>query len=59
MDKNTNLRTSRGRRRLLSALAAAMSQADPADRIVVFGSFYTVGGVLKDGLPRGVARHVG
>ncbi|HEX7690230.1 MAG TPA: bifunctional tetrahydrofolate synthase/dihydrofolate synthase [Burkholderiaceae bacterium] len=41
------------------ALAAAMSQADPADRIVVFGSFYTVGGVLKDGLPRGVARHVG
>ncbi len=34
------------------ALAAAASQADPADRILVFGSFYTVGGVLKDGIPR-------
>lgn len=41
------------------ALAAALAGADPADRIVVFGSFYTVGGVLKDGLPRLVARHVG
>jgi dihydrofolate synthase / folylpolyglutamate synthase len=41
------------------ALAAALGQADPADRIVVFGSFYTVGGVLKDGLPRLGARHVG
>ncbi len=39
------------------ALRAALSQADPADRIVVFGSFYTVGGVLKDGLPRTEARH--
>ena len=28
------------------ALAAALAAADPADRIVVFGSFYTVGGVL-------------
>jgi len=35
-----------------SALAAAAAQADPADRILVFGSFYTVGGVLKDGVPR-------
>ena len=35
-----------------SALAAAASEADPADRILVFGSFYTVGGVLKDGIPR-------
>jgi dihydrofolate synthase/folylpolyglutamate synthase len=35
-----------------AALAAAASQADPADRILVFGSFYTVGGVLKHGLPR-------
>ena len=26
--------------------------ADPADRIVVFGSFYTVGGVLENGLPQ-------
>ncbi len=34
----------------LSALLAAMAVVDPADRIVVFGSFYTVGGVLKDGL---------
>lgn len=35
----------------LSALLAATAAADPADRIIVFGSFYTVGGVLKDGLP--------
>jgi dihydrofolate synthase/folylpolyglutamate synthase len=41
------------------ALRAAAAAADPADRIVVFGSFYTVGGVLKDGLPRLTARHVG
>ena len=33
--------------------------ADPADRIVVFGSFYTVGGVLKAGLPRLGAPHLG
>ena len=32
------------------AFAAARAAADPADRIVVFGSFYTVGGVLKDGM---------
>jgi dihydrofolate synthase/folylpolyglutamate synthase len=42
-----------------AALAAALAAADPADRIVVFGSFYTVGGVLKDGVPRLGARHVG
>ncbi len=36
----------------LEALSAAASAADPADRIVVFGSFYTVGGVLKKGVPR-------
>jgi dihydrofolate synthase/folylpolyglutamate synthase len=41
------------------ALAAALGEADPTDRILVFGSFYTVGGVLKDGLPRLVARHLG
>ena len=41
------------------ALAAAIAAADPADRIVVFGSFHTVGGVLKDGLPRLVAKHLG
>ena len=39
------------------ALRAAAAAADPADRIVVFGSFYTVGGVLKDGLPNLSARH--
>ena len=39
------------------ALAAAISAADPADRIVVFGSFYTVGGILKTGVPRLFAPH--
>jgi dihydrofolate synthase / folylpolyglutamate synthase len=42
-----------------AALAAAAAAVDPVDRIVVFGSFYTVGGVLKDGLPRLTARHAG
>ena len=41
-----------------SALAAAVAEADPADRIVVFGSFYTVGGVLEHGLPLRAGRHV-
>jgi dihydrofolate synthase/folylpolyglutamate synthase len=40
------------------AFDAARAAADPADRIVVFGSFYTVGGVLKDGVPRLAAKHV-
>ncbi len=40
------------------ALRAAAAAADPADRIVVFGSFHTVGGVLKDGLPRFTAPHL-
>jgi dihydrofolate synthase/folylpolyglutamate synthase len=40
------------------ALDAAVATAKPADRIVVFGSFYTVGGVLKDGLPRLTAQHL-
>lgn len=35
-----------------AALAAALEAADPTDRIVVFGSFLTVGGVLQQGLPR-------
>jgi dihydrofolate synthase/folylpolyglutamate synthase len=39
------------------ALAAALADADPTDRIVVFGSFYTVGGVLKHGLPKLGAPH--
>jgi len=41
-----------------SALQAALSQADPADRIVVFGSFFTVGSVVKDGVPRLQAKHL-
>jgi dihydrofolate synthase/folylpolyglutamate synthase len=41
------------------ALRAAAATSDPADRIVVFGSFYTVGGVLKEGLPRLAAPHLG
>ena len=42
----------------MQALAAAIAAANPTDRIVVFGSFYTVGGVLKDGVPRLHARHL-
>ena len=41
------------------ALQAAVSAADPADRIVVFGSFYTVGGILEAGVPRLLAPHLG
>ena len=41
-----------------TALQAAVAAADPADRIIVFGSFYTVGGVLKDGVPRLQAKHL-
>jgi dihydrofolate synthase/folylpolyglutamate synthase len=41
------------------ALAAAVAASDPADRIVVFGSFFTVGGVLAAGLPRLSAPHAG
>ena len=41
------------------ALAAALEAAGPADRIVVFGSFYTVGGVLQHGVPRLQAKHLG
>ena len=41
------------------ALDAAIAAADPTDRIVVFGSFYTVGGVLKHGVPRLHAKHLG
>ena len=43
----------------LQALQAAVAAADPADRIVVFGSFYTVGGVLINGIPRLHAKHLG
>ncbi|MDR7307912.1 bifunctional tetrahydrofolate synthase/dihydrofolate synthase [Rhodoferax saidenbachensis] len=41
----------------MQALQAAIAAADPADRIVVFGSFYTVGGVLQQGTPRLHAKH--
>ena len=41
----------------LKAFAAALGGADPADRIVVFGSFQTVGGVLKNGVPRLAGQH--
>ncbi len=40
------------------ALEAALAAAESADRIVVFGSFYTVGGVLQGGLPRRAAPHL-
>jgi dihydrofolate synthase/folylpolyglutamate synthase len=43
----------------VQAFEAALKGADPADRIVVFGSFSTVGGVLKDGLPRLSGKHLG
>ena len=42
----------------MEALNAAVAAADPADRIAVFGSFYTVGGVLGDGVPRLHAKHL-
>jgi dihydrofolate synthase/folylpolyglutamate synthase len=41
-----------------TALQRALANADPADRIVVFGSFYTVGSVVKDGVPRLQAKHL-
>lgn len=41
-----------------AALQAAIAAADPTDRIVVFGSFYTVGGVLQEGIPRLHAKHL-
>jgi dihydrofolate synthase/folylpolyglutamate synthase len=40
------------------ALDAAIANSAPTDRIVVFGSFFTVGGVLQDGVPRLQAKHV-
>ena len=40
------------------ALEAAISVAGPTDRILVFGSFYTVGGVLQSGIPKLHAKHL-
>lgn len=42
----------------MQALRAAIERADPTDRIVVFGSFFTVGGVLENGTPRLQAKHL-
>lgn len=42
----------------MEAFQAAIKNADPADRIVVFGSFHTVEGVLQDGIPRLQAKHL-
>ncbi len=42
-----------------AALDAAVAAASATDRIVVFGSFYTVGGVLQHGTPRLHAPHLG
>ena len=42
----------------MQALQAAIDNATPADRIIVFGSFYTVGGVLQAGVPRLHAQHL-
>ena len=41
------------------AFAGAVAAAGPADRILVFGSFFTVGGVLQQGVPRLAAKHLG
>jgi dihydrofolate synthase/folylpolyglutamate synthase len=43
----------------VQALNAAVANADPADRILVFGSFLTVGGVLEQGIPKLHAKHLG
>lgn len=40
------------------ALLAAKASANPTDRIVVFGSFFTVGGVLQHGIVHGAAKHL-
>ena len=42
----------------MDALRAAIEQAGATDRIVVFGSFFTVGGVLENGTPRLQAKHL-
>jgi dihydrofolate synthase / folylpolyglutamate synthase len=41
-----------------AALDAALKAADPTDRIVVFGSFYTVGAILEGGIPSLNAPHL-
>lgn len=41
----------------VEALQAALQNAKEADRIVVFGSFYTVGDIIENGLPALNGRH--
>jgi dihydrofolate synthase / folylpolyglutamate synthase len=41
----------------LNALEAVLPRANPVDRIVAFGSFHTVGGVLQNGIPRLTGQH--
>lgn len=41
-----------------TALRAAVAVADPTDRIVVFGSFLTVGAILANGVPRLSGQHL-
>ncbi len=42
----------------VKALNEALAKAEPTDRIVVFGSFYTVGAILSHGLPSLNAPHL-
>jgi dihydrofolate synthase/folylpolyglutamate synthase len=42
----------------VKALDEALAKAEPTDRIVVFGSFYTVGAILSHGLPSLNAPHL-
>jgi dihydrofolate synthase / folylpolyglutamate synthase len=41
-----------------AALDQAVKAARPTDRIIVFGSFHTVGGVLQQGVPRLGSKHM-
>jgi dihydrofolate synthase/folylpolyglutamate synthase len=43
----------------MKAFQSAVAAANPTDRIVVFGSFHTVGGVLMHGVPRLEGKHLG
>ena len=42
----------------VEALNAALAAADPTDRILVFGSFFTVGAILENGVPNRIAKHL-
>jgi dihydrofolate synthase/folylpolyglutamate synthase len=41
-----------------AALLKALEESTPTGRIVVFGSFYTVGGILEHGLARRAGKHL-